>query len=272
MQTLKQLMPPPLKSLLWGGTNGGTFYACVGQMTHCSNDLPVRQLQLPTVRGLDDPQIWAEIPEVDDPRWIDYHDTRPVKGQQILCHGKIWPNNRALNFNEWTPDRRYHSVERYSEEPMAFPGFMGSPHDRNWGLLKWMPIKQAFTDAYRIPEGFLRKPTTFQWSQEQRKAENERLIRDIVLILLNDGQTYKDHFLPICEQGRYAILYKTKKGPTGRPLIRNSFWKTVRRAYYHYWEREGKDVDLPSHPNCEVWQPIVSQLAHYYLDHSLELA
>lgn len=30
MQTLKQLMPPPLKSLLWGGTNESTPFTNIG--------------------------------------------------------------------------------------------------------------------------------------------------------------------------------------------------------------------------------------------------
>lgn len=269
-------MPPLCTRLLFGRTDGGAVHtAKVDEMTHTGHDYPVgrvREFNLPEINGFA-AEVWAELPAADDPRWRVYDRTRddgfPQWEQKVLCFGKVWNNTRCRS-DDWTPDKRVQYVHAPIGEAPAFPGFAGSPMTKDWGVLKWMPLVDAFRDAKAIPAEFLNKITPFKHRQNERKIAVEQESENIFLTVINTGACYRNFFLPICEKGPQWISRDKDIDPrAGIIRLQRGFAVSVSNAISYVVGRGEIERDMNVwHDACNVAR---FKIAEYYYNHAKEL-
>ena len=269
-------MPKPCTRLLFGRMCGDAVSSAkVAEMTHCSNGGPsglVRQFDLPEIRGFET-QVWAELPAADDPRWRVYNrycnEGFPKWEQEVLCFGKVWPNIRAGERID--ESKRIQYVHAPIGEAPAFPGFAGSPEQRDWGVLKWMPITDALRDAKAIPAEFLKKITPFKHWQNEHKIAVEQESENIFLTVINTGHCYHNLFKPICKMGPQWISRNKDIDPkAGIVRIQKGFACAVQGAINYLVGKKELERDMNVwHDACNVAR---FKIAEYYYNHAKELA
>lgn len=274
---MNEAMPPPCTRLLFGRTHddGVVYAAKVDEMTHCSNGGPsglVRQFNLPKIRGFET-TVWAELPAADDPRWRIYDRTRnegfPRWEQEVLCFAKVW-NNPNCRQPDWTPEQRTQYVSAPVGEAPHFPGFAGSPHQRDWGVLKWMPLVDALRDAKAIPAEFLKKISPFKHWQNERKTLVEQESENIFLTVINTGHCYHNLFKPICKMGPQWISRNKDIDPkAGITRLQGGFAYAVQGAISYLVGKKELERDMNIwHDACNVAR---FKIAEYYYNHAKEL-
>jgi hypothetical protein len=259
-------LPPPCTRLLFGvGT-----HATVTEMTHCSGGPAfVRQFNLPSFSSVHtggkvaerlDATTWAELPAADDPRWRSYTDykDRPAPDQAVLVFGKSWFNHRATYTKPWSEDDRYVAVDTPVVKNDCFlGGFAGGPQTRDWGILKWMPLDEAFRDAKAIPADFLAKKTAWQYQRAERQLVVEQEAENIYLTVINDGHCYRNLLGPMCKIGPKAV---------------NNFLglRTAVSAAINYLVRKG-ELDQDWNVWDDAKKIAMEQIIEYYRNHAKEL-
>jgi hypothetical protein len=252
---IEQLPPPNVRLLFGAGDRAG-----VTEMTHYgqSRDVPgcIREFDLPYV-GNQEVQTWVELPAEDDPRWRSYTDykSRPAPDQSVLVFRKSWFNHRATYTKPWSDDDRFIDVDTpVVTRDCYLPGFLGGPNTRDWGILKWMPLDEAFRDAKAIPVAFLAKKTYWQYRDDCRQAEIKEEAENIFLTVINDGHCYRTYILPLCEKGKVV----------------GHHWDKAVTSAIAYLVRNG-ELEIDLNLQYAAVKIAKAHITEYYVHHAKEL-
>ena len=136
--------------------------------------------------GSSDPTHWAPLPSVEDPRWT----------KDYCCGTAPWEVSVLVRGDSWIgiDSRRYD----------MFPGLLGKMPPMH-GTTAWMTLEAAKEHARAIPADFLALPREWDVIQKRRAAAVVAAAEEIELSVINDGETYRTKFLPLCrgEKIRY---------------------------------------------------------------------
>lgn len=270
-------MPPPCTKLVFCRYSHGiqTSYSyghIVDEAVHCAGHPGcVREFTLPMSNNFDCTH-WAELPAEDDPRWIAYDRTRndgyPRWEQRVLCLARQWVNHRAT----YPVDHDFNKLIQYVHAPIGegphFPGFLGGPHTRDWGIQKWMPLYLLDSGLKAVPAAFLAKMTPFQWHRKNREIDIEHESENIFLSVINDGHCYKTWMQKFCHMGpRWIVELEDNAGRILR--LQKGFGEATQKAINYLVGRNELERDM------SVWHDALARarfkIARYYQNHAKEL-